>query len=69
MEIAEATGRGCVTRRISDDQVQVAKAGKVIFKAANLNDANQNDKIILEVFQVFKGASKVIAKSSKRVLF
>ena len=65
LEIAEATGREVVvTRRISDDQVQVAKAGKVIFKAANLNDANQNDKIILEVFpSVQKGQSKVIAKS------
>ena len=65
LEIAEATGREViVTRRISDDQVQVAKAGKVTFKAANFNDANQNDKIILEVFpSVQKGQSKVIAKS------
>ena len=65
LEIAEATGREViVTRRISDDQVQVAKAGKVTFKAANFNDVNQNDKIILEVFpSVQKGQSKVIAKS------
>ena len=34
LEIRSNRGEVVVTRRISDDQVQVAKAGKVIFKAA-----------------------------------
>lgn len=65
LEIAEATGREVVvTRNITDDQVQVAKAGKVTFKAGSYNNSRESDKIILEIFpSVQKGQSRVIAKS------
>ena len=65
LEIAEATGREViVTRRIADNQNQVAKAGKVTFHAQDFNDPGSSDKIILEIFpSVQKGQSRVIAKS------
>ena len=65
LEVAEATGKEVViTRKIDNNQNQVAKAGKVTFHAQDFNDPKSSDKIILEIFpSVQKGQSRVIAKS------
>ena len=65
LELAEATGREVVvTRVLSDNELQVAKAGKVTYKAKDINDENSFDEVILEIYpSVQRGQNRVIAKS------
>ncbi len=65
LELAEATGREVVvTRILSDNELQVAKAGKVTYKAKNVNDENSFDEVVLEIYpSVQRGRNRVIAKS------
>ena len=65
LELAEATGREVVvTRILSDNEPQVAKAGKVTFKAKNVNDDSSFDEVVLEIYpSVQRGRNRVIAKS------
>jgi len=65
LELAEATGREViVTRVLSDKEMQVAKAGKVTYKAKDDNDERSFDEVILEIYpSVQRGQNRVIAKS------
>ena len=65
LELAEATGREVVvTRVLSDNELQVAKAGKVTYKAKDINDENSFDEVVLEIYpSVQRGQNRVIAKS------
>jgi len=65
LELAEATGREVVvTRILSDNELQVAKAGKVTYKAKDVNDENSFDEVVLEIYpSVQRGRNRVIAKS------
>ena len=65
LELAEATGREVVvTRILSDNEPQVAKAGKVTYKAKNINDDSSFDEVVLEIYpSVQRGRNRVIAKS------
>ena len=65
LELAEATGREVVvTRILSDNELQVAKAGKVTYKAKDINDRNSLDEVVLEIYpSVQRGRNRVIAKS------
>lgn len=65
LELAEATGREVVvTRVLSDNELQVAKAGKVTYKAKNINDQKSLDEVVLEIYpSVQRGRNRVIAKS------
>ena len=65
LELAEATGREVVvTRILSDNELQVAKAGKVTYKAKDINDEKSFDEVVLEIYpSVQRGRNRVIAKS------
>ena len=62
LELAEATGREVVvTRVLSDNELQVAKAGKVTYKAKDINDENSFDEVDLVVKVGNYGWKAVIA--------
>ncbi len=65
LELAEATGREViVTRALSENEVQVAKAGKVTYRAKDDQDTKSFDEVILEIYpSVQRGQNRVIAKS------
>ena len=65
LELAEATGREViVTRILSENEVQVAKAGKVTYRAKDDQDEKSLDEVILEIYpSVQRGQNRVIAKS------